>query len=163
MFWPFKTRTEKALVKQFEMGLRLIQVSLFATLKSRYAETMGSESATFLAAQVVNYLKGEDIALVIDQALDPNKSQIIRIKDQVPQFAVEAMAASRHTREVIVATLRMREIIAFMADGESYFQSNEHQRIYDLLAPYGPEFPEEVNPERYLAMAHRYQEHFGPR
>ena len=68
------------------------------------------------------------------------------------------MAENRSTRQVIVATLRMREVLKFMVDGEGYFQSAEHQRVYDLLSPYGPEFPDEIKPDSYLEMARRYRE-----
>ncbi len=157
-----KKTIEKSLIRSFETGLRLIQVSLYATLHSQYSATMPEDPASVLAAQVVNYLKGEDIVAVIDNTPEPLKSNIARIKDQVPETAAKAMAESRSTREVIVGTLRMRELMKFMVDGESYLRSDEHQRIYKLLAPYGPEFPDEIKPDTYLEMAHRYhQEQFG--
>ena len=49
-----------------------------------------------------------------------------------------------------------------MRQGESYLLGDQHQRIYKLLSTYGAEFPEEINPSRYLEMAQRcYEEHFG--
>jgi hypothetical protein len=158
MWWPFKKTGERRIVLSFEMGLRLIQVSLFTTLRAQYSLTMAQESASVLAAQVVNYLKGEDIVAVIHNSPEPLKSQIARIIDRLPENAARAMAENRSTRQVIVATLRMREVLKFMVDGEGYFQSAEHQRIYDLLSPYGPEFPDEIKPDSYLEMARRYRE-----
>lgn len=42
----------------------------------------------------------------------------------------------------------------FMQQGESFFRSEQHERITRLLVTYGPEFPEEITPETYLKMAH---------
>ena len=162
MRWPFQKTTEARIVQSFETGLRLIQVSLFSRLKAQYLATMPEESAKTVAAQVVNYLKGDDIALVIETATEPLKSEIARIAPQIPVHAAAAMAESQSTREVIVGTLRMREILKFMTDGEAYMRSDEHRRIFALLSPYGPEFPEEIKPDAYVAMAERYrQAQFG--
>jgi hypothetical protein len=162
MRWPFQKSSEARIVRSFETGLRLIQVTLYSRLKSQYSATMPEESAGILAAQVVNYLKGDDIAVVIQTATEPLKSEIARIADQVPARAAAAMAESQNIREVIVGTLRMREILKFMTGGEAYMRSDEHRRIFALLAPYGPEFPEEIKPDTYVAMAEGYrQAQFG--
>ena len=73
------------------------------------------------------------------------------------------MAENGSMREAVVATLRMKTTMEFMLHGKSYLQSDQHQQIERLLSTYGPEFPEAINPDEYLAIAHRYhQEHFGP-
>lgn len=142
----------------------MIQVSLFKTVASQYSATMAREPASLLAAQIVNYLKGEDIMAVLEHSTEPLKSQIDRIKVQIPECAAKVMAESRSTREVVVATLRMKGVLEFMLHGESYLQSDHHQRIYSLLSTFGAEFPEEIKPGKYLEMAQRYyEEHFGPR
>jgi hypothetical protein len=79
--WPFRKAIEKRLIRSFETGLRLIQVSLYTRLQSQYSAAMPKESAKVLAAQVVNYLKGEDIIAVMDNSSEPLKTQIARIKD----------------------------------------------------------------------------------
>ena len=116
------------------------------------------EPASVLAALVANYLTGEDIQGVMRGSAEPLKSEIGRVKDQVPQRAANVMSESKHTREVVVATLRMKEALEFMLHGESYLHSDQHQRICGLLSVYGPEFPEEITPEHYLAIAHRYHQ-----
>jgi hypothetical protein len=162
MWWPLKKTTEKRLIQSFETGLRVIQVSLYSRLDAQYSLTMEKESAGVLAAQVVNYLKGEDILASMEHSPEPLKSQIAQIKDQVPESAARAMAESRSTREVIVGTLRMTGVLKFMLDGESYIRSDEHQRIYKLLVLYGAEFPEAIKPDKYLEIAERYyQGQFG--
>jgi hypothetical protein len=66
------------------------------------------------------------------------------------------MLESASTREVIVGTLRMREVLEFMLHGEAYLHSDRSRRNWEILSTYGPEFPEEIKPEKYLAMSHRY-------
>jgi hypothetical protein len=125
---------------------------------------MAGEPACVLAAQVVNYLKGEDIMAVMEHSTEPLRSQTDRIKDQIPESAARAMAESGSTREVVVATLRMKGVLEFIRQGESYLLSDQHQRIYKSLSTYGAEFREEIKPSRYLEMAQRYyEEHFGPK
>src|ERR1017187_6044332 len=58
----------------------------------------------------------------------------------------------------------MKTAMEFMLHGKAYLQSDQHQRIGRLLSTYGSEFPEAINPEKYLEIAHQYhREHFGPR
>jgi hypothetical protein len=52
----------------------------------------------------------------------------------------------------------MRAALGFMVEGESYFRSAFYERTLALLSTYGPEFPEEIKPKEYLAMAHRYRQ-----
>jgi hypothetical protein len=164
MWWPFKRTIEKRIVRSFERDLRLIQVSLFTKLKSSYSLTMEDQSASLVAAQVVNYLKGDDIAAVIENSIEPLKSRIGRIRGQLPEDAAKAMAESGSTREVVVATLRMRLVVNRMLTGESYPLSDEYKRISELLSTYGPEFPEAITLGKYGELSHRwYQEHFGPK
>ena len=66
MRWPFKKKAENAVIHSFEKGLRMMQVSLYKKLESEYSPTMAGEPAGVLAAQVVNYLKGEDIMAVTE-------------------------------------------------------------------------------------------------
>jgi hypothetical protein len=122
MRWPFKKKTESALIHSFETGLRMIQVSMFKNLKSEYSRTMAEEPAGVLAAQVGNYLKGEDVVAVMERSTEPLKSQIDRIKYQIPESAAKVMAESGSTREVVVATLRMKGVLEFMRNGDSYLQ-----------------------------------------
>jgi hypothetical protein len=117
MWWPFKRTIEKRIVRSFERDLRLIQVSLFTKLKAEYSLTMEPESASLVAAQVVNYLKGEDIDEVMENSTELLKSRIGRIRDHLPQKAAEVMAVSASTREVVVATLRMRLVVNQMLTG----------------------------------------------
>jgi hypothetical protein len=90
----------------FATCLRAIQVDLYADLRTTYCSQMGDEAARTLAAQVVNFLKGEDIneiARVSDERL---RSQITAVLPQVERRAEERMQTDRHTREIIVATGR---------------------------------------------------------
>jgi hypothetical protein len=152
----------RASIEMFEQGLRYVQVTLCTVLQRHYSAAMSSESATLLAAQVVNHLKGEDIEVVITNSAEPLKSQIRQIRDSIPQRAKEAMASDRDIREVVVATLRMRTVLEFGLIGESYLHSDEKARIEEQLSVYGPEFPKEIDPNIYLAMARRFRDNTYP-
>ena len=140
----------------------MIQVSLYNQFVKEFSREMEKETAGVVAAQVINYLKGDNIITVMNDAAEPLKFSIAEIKDHVPQAAANVMAASKNTREVIVATLRMRAAIEFMLEGKSYFQTERHERVERLLATYGPEFPEKITPGKYLKVAYRiHKEVYG--
>lgn len=138
--------------------MRLIQVSLFAKLRAKYCLTMEDEAASLVAAQVVNYLKGEDIAAVMEHSPEPLKSRIGRIRDRLPENAAEVMAEDGSIREVVVATLRMRLVVNQMLTGDSYTLSEQYNRISELLSTYGPEFPEAITLGKYEDLARRWHQ-----
>ena len=129
VWWLWKKHAEKRLIDNFERGLRFIQVSLYTKLEAQYSATMEQESAKVLAAQVTNYLKGDDVGAVMQSSIEPLKSKIARIEGLVPVSAANAMDKSVSTREVIVATLRMRAFLEFMLQGETYFHGDQHKRM----------------------------------
>ena len=142
--------------QSFETCLRAIQVDLFSDVSNIYSSRMDGEAAKTLAAQVVNFLKGEDIDEIARKSDEPLRSRIMAILPQVSQRAAECMQADRQTREIIVATLRMTTVLNFGKHGKAWFQNPAKMRIERLLAEYGPEFPEEINPEAYEQLAARY-------
>ena len=58
----------------FAACLRAIQVDLFADLRNIYSSQMDGEAARTLAAQVVNFLKGEDIDEIARVSDEPLRS-----------------------------------------------------------------------------------------
>jgi hypothetical protein len=164
VWWRFKKLAEqKRIVHSFVENRHVIQATLFSDLKKTYLLTMEEDAADLLAAQVANYLIGLDIDEVIANSTEPRKSEIERIREQLPVHAAKAMVNDRSTREVVVATLRMWESSEFMLHGESWLQSDLHRRLNGLLASYSPDFPEEINPAKYREMVHRYREECGKR
>jgi hypothetical protein len=140
----------------FAECLRAIQVDLFSDLRNIYSSQMDDEAASALAAQVVNFLKGEDINETSRVSDETRRAVIGSILPQVRQRAEECMRADRQTREIIVATLRMTTVLNFGKYGEAWFQNPAKMRIERLLVDYGPEFPEEITPEAYAQLTAKY-------
>jgi hypothetical protein len=149
---PSLARAEEA----FAVSLRALQLDLCADLEHIYSSQMDGEVARTLAAQVVNFLKGEDIDEIARVSDEPLHSRIMAILPQVRQRAAEYMQADRQTREIIVATLRMTTFLNFGKYGEAWFQNPAKMRIERLLVEYGPEFPEEITPAAYEQLSARY-------
>ena len=61
----------------------MVQVSLFTRLHRQYSATMPEEAAKVMAAQVVNYLKGEDLLAVMET--HRNRSEL-RLPDLGSKF-----------------------------------------------------------------------------
>jgi Sel1 repeat len=142
--------------RSFEKCLRLTQVALCDELRDIYSSQMDREAASTLAAQVVNFLKGVDIDEIARVKDEPLRSRIIAILPQVRQRAAECMQADRQTREIIVATLRMTNVLNFGKYGTAWLQNPAKMRIQQLLVEYGPDFPEEINPGAYELLTAKY-------
>lgn len=149
--WSFEQAAES-----FDVSLRALQVDLFADLCNIYSLQVDGEMANALAAGVVNFLKGEDIDEITRVSDSPMRSWIVAALPQVRQKAAEYMQADRRTREIIVATLRMKSVLNFGKYGEGWFQNPEKMRIERLLVEYGPEFPEEITPQAYVQLIAKY-------
>jgi len=142
--------------RSFATCLRAIQVDLCEDLSNIYSLQMDYRVARTLAAQVVNFLKGEDIDEIARVSDEPLRSRIMDILPQVRQRAAECMQADRQTREIIVATLRMTSVLNFGKYGRVWFQDPAKMRIEHLLVEYGPEFPEEITPAAYEHLSAKY-------
>jgi hypothetical protein len=117
---------------------------------------MDDNAAKALAAQVANFLKGEDIDEIARVSDEPLRSRIMAILPQIRQRAAEYMQVDRQTREIIVATLRMTTVLNFGEYGIAWLQSPAKMRIERLLVEYGPEFPEEITPAAYIQLFAAY-------
>jgi len=142
--------------KAVSTSLRLLKVDLFADLSNIYASQMEHEAAKTLAAQVANFLTGDDIDENARVSDEPLHSRIMAILPQVRQRVAEYMQADQQTREIIVATLRMTTFLNFWKYGEAWFQNPAKMRIERLLVEYGPEFPEEITPAAYAQLFAAY-------
>jgi hypothetical protein len=135
---------------------RALNVDLFVNLSNIYSLQMDGEVAKTLAAQVTNFLKGEDIDEIARVSDEPLRSRIMAILPQVRQRAAEYMQADRQTREIIVAAHRMTAVLNFGKYGTAWLQDPAKMRIERLLVEYGPEFPDEITPEAYIQLFAKY-------
>jgi hypothetical protein len=138
------------------MCIRAMKVDLCADLNNIYSSQMENKLARTLAAQVVNFLMGEDIDGIARDSDEPLRSWIMVVLPQVRQRAAEYMQADRQTREIIVATHRMSSVVNFGKYEIAWLQSPEKMRIERLLVEYGPEFPEEITPAAYAQLFDTY-------
>jgi hypothetical protein len=138
------------------MSLRLLKVDMFADISDVYSPQMDNEVARALAAQIANFLMGEDIDEIAGVSEEPLRSRIMAILPQVGQRAAEYMQADRQTREIVVATLRMQTVLNFGKFGTAWFESPAKIRIEQLLVEYGPEFPKEITPADYMQIFTAY-------
>lgn len=143
--------------RSFETWSDAVRVDLAEDLCNIYSSQMDHKAARTLAAQVVNFLMGEDIDEIARVSDEPLRSRIMAILPQVRQRAAECMQADRQTREIIVATLRMTSFLNFGKHGRAWFQSPAKMRVEQLLVEYGPEFPEGITLAAYEQLSARYR------
>jgi len=152
----YNQRSLHELDDNFSMSFRLLNVDLCVDVRNFYSSQMDDNAARALAAQVVNFLKGEDIDEIARVSEEPLRSRIMAILPKVRQSAAEYMQADRKTREIIVATLRMTSVLNFWKYETAWLESLEKMRIERLLVEYGPEFPQEITPAAYMQLFAAY-------
>jgi hypothetical protein len=88
----------------FATCLRAIEVDLYADLDKVYSSQMDREVAGTLAAQVVNFLKGEDIDEIARVSDEPLRSRIMAI---LPRFGKGQRSACKLTGRPARSSLRL--------------------------------------------------------
>lgn len=152
----FQKLNYKQMVRTFNDQLRIIRILLFADLRDEYSHEYDSETSGRLAAQVVNYLQGEDLEDIYRDSSDADKKVIDHIRTQIPIKANHLLKTNDLVRKLIVYTLRMKAVLRFAEIGESYLEDPEKLRIDNILEEYGAEYPEEASPKLYRKLVDEY-------
>jgi hypothetical protein len=100
----------KALKKEFQQASDIVKTTTYFCLFNEYKDYNGYdlEMTDILAGLVIKYLSGDDIREIYNSEIEPRKSKIGKIKDQVAKYAENSMQKDRDMREVIVYTLRVK-------------------------------------------------------
>lgn len=155
----FAKRSEPSLGEMdeaFTLCLRLLKVDLANDICNVYSAQMDHQDARGLAAQVTNFLMGEDVEEIARKSEEPLRSRIGAILPGLSLSAAKYMQGDRQTREIVVSTLRMVNMLNFGKYGTGWLENPAQKRIERLLVQYGPEFPEAVAPTAYLKMFGEY-------
>jgi hypothetical protein len=148
--------TITAVMETFATCLRILRVTMCGNLSCIYEQEMDKDLAHVLAAQVVNYLNADEARREnVEESLRPLFDRIMR---QVPDRAMKAMRDDHLLKEAVVSTLRMRAVLQYALDGESFLTSPCKKRIEVILKEFGPEFPREVVTDEYIALVYRYRQ-----
>jgi len=75
----YNQRSLHELDDNFSMSFRLLNVDLCVDVRNFYSSQMDDNAARALAAQVVNFLKGEDIDEIARVSEEPLRSRIMAI------------------------------------------------------------------------------------
>jgi len=155
-FDVFQNANLEQIVNLFNMQLRRIRVTLCGDLYDEYSKEYDIETAKVVAANVVNYLQGEDIEEIYQKTTGRLRATLGQIKNQVPQKADNLLKTNEKVKQLIVYTLRMKVVLNFSLYGKDYLLSSEKVRIENILKEYGPEYPEEASPELYSQIVDRF-------
>jgi len=160
MFNFFKKKTIVDNAKDFESQYKAAKIIIFKYLEiwfkqifetPEYKATFGDDDLyVTLAAQVENYLFGEDLDEVIKKVDNKVKDQIIQIKNHVPKWADDSMNRDKDFSEFVIQTIRMDMIFHQYFDGEKWLSENPRgKRISKILMKYGGNVKEAPDPKKY--------------
>jgi hypothetical protein len=150
---------------RFAHLLHIVQVLLSLELGREYEREFDTKTAGVLAAQVVNYLTGQDLERSYARVDELTQSKILQIKDQITVRADEKMLHDPIVRETIVYTHRMKMVLGFASDGDAFLTTDAAARSEDILLKYAAEFRQEVTPDLYdqiVARFARAKQRFAP-
>jgi hypothetical protein len=107
------------------------------------------------ATQVVNFLMGHVFDPFDTHVPEGVRSFALEISGEIPEVAFNLMRQDKNLRELVVYTLRMRLVLGSVQDGK-FRETQEGERIGQLLQLYGGEFQEEVDEQRYTALVNNW-------
>ena len=115
--------------------------------KKIFGET---DLSTTLAAQVENYLLGEDLDEIIEKVTAEVKEKILQVKNNIPKWADDAMTKDKDFCEFIIQTIRMDAVFQDQAsDSKWLFENPRGKRISKILMKYGSNVSESSDPKKY--------------
>lgn len=137
---------------------KLITVTTFSILNEKYKIEMDFYTARVLASQVTNYLTGQSVEQAYQRSDEPLKSIIGRIKDIVPDKAIEIMNDDRELREMIVKNLHFIKHIdwGFKETG-GYLSPSQKVQVEYLLNKCGEGISYDLDHEKFLFLAKNYR------
>ncbi|MFA6492662.1 MAG: hypothetical protein WCV58_00780 [Patescibacteria group bacterium] len=157
MSWLRRTIIDDA--KDFETQLQTVKIILFKKAENYFESKIDDKELAGVAiGKVVCYLTGEDLDANTPEATEFTIEEGIKIKNDIPGLADGFMKSDKIIRELTVYTLRMRSVIVgyiFKSKGLDFFDSQEFERMNEVLQKYGAEFPEEVSPKFYAEIVNR--------
>lgn len=145
-------------IKVIYEASKLITVTTFSILKEEYSMKMDYYIAKVLASQVTNYLTGQSVEQAYHKADEPLKSVIGRIKDIVPDKAIEIMNTDSELREMIVKNLYFLKHIdwGFKETG-GYLSTSQKNQVEFLINKFGKGISEDLDHEEFLFLAKNYR------
>ncbi len=152
---PFKDRTVGEVAKSFDSQLNIVRLYL-STKANIHLVKNGEDSdlAPIIAAQISNYLVGDDLDAKPNKEVPKETVVIIKeIKPKVVDYATDFMKSDKGIRELVVYTLRMMFALIGIADmrldDHGIWSKPEIVRIREILNVWANEFPDSISDKKY--------------
>jgi hypothetical protein len=148
-----RQKTVSQVAKLYPNQRSLIKITLFkAWIETLYPNfdyraVMSEEQSrmTTHIGQVIEYLFAEDPSGYGDGDVSHEQRQLIdKARENMPEKAYEVMMKNDQMRKIVVYTLRIQFYLNTMIKGATWLQTDEGQRVNNIMQQYGGEFTEEV-------------------
>lgn len=160
MFNFFKRKSIVDNAKDFETQYKVAKIIIFKYLDIWFEQIFGSpdyqkifgetDLHTTLAAQVENYLFGENLDEVISKVTPEVKRKILQVKNHIPKWADDAMNRDKDFCELVIQTIRMDMVFRqYASDSKWLFENPRGKRIQEILTKYGGDVSESPDPKKY--------------
>lgn len=167
MFNLFKRKTIVDNAKDFETQYKIAKIIIFKYLKIWFKQIFESpdykkifgetDLYTTFAAQVENYLFGEDLEEVNKKVSQEIREKILQVKGHIPKWADDAMNRDKDFCEFIIQTIRMDMVFhQYASDSKWLFEGSRGKRISEILTKYGGSISESPDPKRYDKLLHKW-------
>ncbi|MCL4360707.1 hypothetical protein M1555_05660 [Patescibacteria group bacterium] len=139
--------------KEIFEGYKLISITIFDELFLKFKSEREEWTAQVLAAQTMNYLMGTSVEKVMAESASPLKEKIAEIIKEIPAEANSLMDNNPEIRNLVVQSLRFKQIIDRAHYGKSVDAIPETQQINQVLEKYGSSVTYKLDVNEYLTQA----------
>lgn len=147
----------KRTVRDVEQALPIAKLAIGKRLLLRFSGRYPEDVASVYAAQVMNYLTGNDIQLVFEQATEPLKSKLSQVIEYIPEVAIIEMRADPELRRTVLATLFWVDAIQH-AKGSAYLGSRLKAQVDAVQSVFPQEQYADLDSGRYLRLVKDFAE-----
>ena len=116
-------------LKSFETGRRKLAVAMYGSVSASLKEKMEVEKGKLLAAQMSNYLMGEDISSAYENMEPGMKLVVGTFIDKVPRYGIEYLKMNTKARRLVLWNLSILDTILMLEHYDQYVISEKAKRI----------------------------------
>lgn len=157
-----KKKLSGSLANQYDELVRVMRVGLYEEfqriISPEIAKQLTKKQRSVLAAQMMNFLEGEEKGVMHEQASPDTKKIIPQVKHFIEPCVTRILDNDSEIRKLVVYHLRVKVVVKFGLIGQPYMDGEEKKRIEELLLKYGKEYPEEAKFEVFSGLVHNFWE-----
>ena len=136
----------------------VVRADVCAVLRQRHeARGLDPSTAADVAALQASYLAGDPWQELLERAGADIRARVEPYVESIEPWAHQVLSKEDQMREVVLYQLRVRSLLEFnqwVREGreEAFYESDQHQRVSEILSALGGEPEEPPDPEEFQSL-----------